>query len=515
MIIFHKLKKINHRSYLGIMMMIYIFFYLMGLREINGPYFFIIHLFSLYTIYINFRKKTIKTSLIIFLKILNEFKYFICLFSLSVLMIFFIIKYVSLKYNTWDVGFFANITSNLANNFTFYSDIFGINSLGEHFHPVLILISPLFHLYNSFVWFPILHFTSYFLTLILLIKYSYIVYNSKTDLRSCVVPLMFLFNYYYFKTVDYEIQIEQFSHPFIVLIFLFIEKEQKLKMFFFLSFILLFKENQAIVWVSVGFYYIFFKKRYSIGLIIVIFGIIFGLLTQLVLIPYFNPNDISNHAGKFGPLVNIQEKIIFIYEGLKNISFLPLFSISLLPAYFSSYSLTFAAKELFSWNFHYQGLPLIITFILLNHLIKKITELKLNYYLKYSLILFLIIFYLNKNNSLALDHIYDMLPTDNALNTHKEIQILKHNLSNYSGILYTDERLGPYFASHHLRSLDQWSGYQQILNEKKPHYVLMTKKPVSELPKKKYIKFLRYFISSENQYSLKKDFKYIYFFKLD
>ena len=90
------------------------------------------------------------------------------------------------------------------------------------------------------------------------------------------------------------------------------------------------------------------------------------------MIPYFNPNDISNHAGRFGPLVNIQEKIIFIYEGLKNISFLPLFSISLLPAYFSSYSLTFAAKELFSWNFHYQGLPLIITFILLNHLIKKL-----------------------------------------------------------------------------------------------------------------------------------------------
>ena len=115
----------------------------------------------------------------------------------------------------------------------------------------------------------------HFLTLILLIKYSYIVYNSKTDLRSCIVPLMFLFNYYYFKTLDYEIKIEQLSHPFIVLIFLFIEKDQKLKMFFFLSFILLFKENQAIVWVSVGFYYIFFKKRHSLGLIIVIFGIIF------------------------------------------------------------------------------------------------------------------------------------------------------------------------------------------------------------------------------------------------
>ena len=108
-----------------------------------------------------------------------------------------------------------------------------------------------------------------------------------------------------------------------------------------------------------------------------------------------------------------------------------------------------------------------------------------------------------------------MLPTDNALNTHKEIQALKHDLSNYSGILYADERLGPYFASHNLRSLDQWSGYQQILNEKQPHYVLMTKKPVSELPNKKYTKYLRYFISSENQYSLKIDFKYIYFFKSD
>ena len=143
-----------------------------------------------------------------------------------------------------------------------------------------------------------------------------------------------MLNYYYFKTGDYEIQIEQLSHPFIVLIFLFIEKDQKLKMFFFLSFILLFKENQAIVWGSVGFYYIFFKKRYSIGLIIVIFGIMFGLLTQLVLIPYFNPNDISNHAGRFGPLVNIQAKIIFIYEGLKNISFLPLFSIVYYPHIF-------------------------------------------------------------------------------------------------------------------------------------------------------------------------------------
>ena len=65
----------------------------------------------------------------------------------------------------------------------------------------------------------------------------------------------------------------------------------------------------------------------------------------------------------------------------------PTFSISLLPAYLSSYSLTFAAKKLFYWNFHYQGLPLIITFILLNHAIKKISKMKLNYYLKYSLFL--------------------------------------------------------------------------------------------------------------------------------
>ncbi len=58
-----------------------------------------------------------------------------------------------------------------------------------------------------------------------------------------------------------------------------------------------------------------------------------------------------------------------------------------------------------------------------------------------------------------------MLPTENTLKTHKELQILKHNLSNYSGILYADERLYPHLASHNLRCLDQWSGYPQILNE--------------------------------------------------
>ena len=50
------------------------------------------------------------------------------------------------------------------------------------------------------------------------------------------------------------------------------------------SIILLFKENQAIVWVSAGFYYIFFKERYIKGLIIVIFGFIFGGVARGILV---------------------------------------------------------------------------------------------------------------------------------------------------------------------------------------------------------------------------------------
>ena len=98
-------------------------------------------------------------------------------------------------------------------------------------------------------------------------------------------------------------------------------------------------------------------------MIILILGIIFGLLIQLTLIPYFNPNNISNHAGRFGPLENIDDKIYFIYEGFRNLSFLPLISPNLLPTYLSSYSLSLVANNLHTWNFHYQGLPLIITFV--------------------------------------------------------------------------------------------------------------------------------------------------------
>ncbi len=299
----------------------------------------------------------------------------------------------------------------------------------------------------------------------------------------------------------------------IVIIFLLIEKDKIFKAFIFLFLILFFKENQAIVWVSVGFYYIFFKKRHLLGLIILILGIIFGLLIQLTLIPYFNPNNISNHAGRFGPLENIDDKIYFIYEGFKNLSFLPLISPNLLPTYLSSYSLTLVANNLYTWNFHYQGLPLIITFVLLNHAIKKITEIQLSYYLKYSLILFFLIFYLNKNNSLFLHNVYKILPSQRELSLHKEIIKFKKSFANNENVIYVDERLGPHFASFNIRSLDQWSGYKRIINEKEPHYVLMAKKPISEIPEEKYLKFLKYFNDQKGKYTLEPNFDNLYFFK--
>jgi len=61
--------------------------------------------------------------------------------------------------------------------------------------------------------------------------------------------------------------------------------------------------------------------------------------------------------------------------------------------------------------------------------------------------------------------------------------------------------------------LTKWSGYKRIINEKEPHYVLMTKKPISELPEAKYLNFLKYFNHQKSKYILEPNFDNLYFYK--
>ena len=113
----------------------------------------------------------------------------------------------------------------------------------------------------------------------------------------------------------------------------------------------------------------------------------------------------------------------------------------------------------------------------------------------------------------SLHNVYKILPSQRELSLDKEIIKFKKSFANNKNMLYVDERLGPHFASYNIRSLDQWSGYKRIIKEKEPHYVLMTKKPISEIPEEKYLKFLKYFNDQKRKYTLEPNFDNLYFFK--
>jgi uncharacterized membrane protein len=398
---------------------------------IKGQYFLIItKLYNNYKEWISFQKYK-KMILAIFA--LQSFLWFS----------YVILKYYSFNLFTLDAGYHSNILYNISNG-DFFSSVFNMHNLGEHFTLSMSFIALFYKLVPSINWmmgFKIIAYLSSVYLIFLIIKDELKEYH-KYWMVFIVFAVMWLFLYRpIINTVRYEFQASCLAPPFILMSFLFLKKEKWIAFVFTMIFLLGFKEHLGSVWIGFGCYKILKNPRNISGYIILMIGVLSIYLIMFEIKSYFRGTTSGyNDVNLIAPFKDIGEKIFyFLIYLLSPLMFLPLIfwknGIMAMPAI--GINLISGVSQMYSSHYHYDDvastLLIISTIISLKNLNIKFLFEKLKKYkiFQYGTILWLSLFlyYLPYSN---LRFIKKVIPTSmhfeliNEINNVNKITKNKH-----------------------------------------------------------------------------------------
>ena len=398
---------------------------------IKGQYFLIItKLYNNYKEWISFQKYK-KMILAIFA--LQSFLWFS----------YVILKYYSFNLFTLDAGYHSNILYNISNG-DFFSSVFNMHNLGEHFTLSMSFIALFYKLVPSINWmmgFKIIAYLSSVYLIFVIIKDELKEYQ-KYWMVFIVFAVMWLFLYRpIINTVRYEFQASCLAPPFILMSFLFLKKEKWIPFVFTMIFLLGFKEHLGSVWIGFGCYKILKNPRNLSGYIILMIGVLSIYLIMFEIKSYFRGTTSGyNDVNLIAPFKDIGEKIFyFLIYLLLPLMFLPLIfwknGIMAMPAI--GINLISGVPQMYSSHYHYDDvastLLIISTIISLKNLNIKFLFEKLKKYkiFQYGTILWLSLFlyYLPYSN---LRFIKKVIPTSmhfeliNEINNVNKITKNKH-----------------------------------------------------------------------------------------
>ena len=398
---------------------------------IKGQYFLIItKLYNNYKEWISFQKYK-KMILAIFA--LQSFLWFS----------YVILKYYSFNLFTLDAGYHSNILYNISNG-DFFSSVFNMHNLGEHFTLSMSFIALFYKLVPSINWmmgFKIIAYLSSVYLIFVIIKDELKEYQ-KYWMVFIVFAVMWLFLYRpIINTVRYEFQASCLAPPFILMSFLFLKKEKWIPFVFTMIFLLGFKEHLGSVWIGFGCFKILKNPRNISGYIILMIGVLSIYLIMFEIKSYFRGTTSGyNDVNLIAPFKDIGEKIFyFLIYLLSPLMFLPLIfwknGIMAMPAI--GINLISGVPQMYSSHYHYDDvastLLIISTIISLKNLNIKFLFEKLKKYkiFQYGTILWLSLFlyYLPYSN---LRFIKKVIPTSmhfeliNEINNVNKITKNKH-----------------------------------------------------------------------------------------
>lgn len=194
------------------------------------------------------------------------------------------------------------------------------NLLGDHFHPILALLAPLYWLYDS----PVTLLLAQALLIISACLPIYLYAKKKLGCTPAVFLIItFILNAALLRAIYFDFHEIAFAIPLIAWVIYFIDIKRWLLFFISIILLLLVKEDMSLLVAFFGIY-LLILKHYKYGLVTLFLGILWFLLVIKVFIPYFaGDNQAFNYWSydQLGP--DLMSSIIAM---VKN----PLFAISIL-----------------------------------------------------------------------------------------------------------------------------------------------------------------------------------------
>ncbi len=402
-------------------------------------------------------------------------------------------KYFSVACAMYDSGAFAHLLFNISSGRGFYHDVLSQTSAwADHFTPNLALFAPLFWLKPSILWLPFVRWIAYLVCLPILWEISKFYLQDKK--WRYLILFLWLINYAMSKVLIHEFQMSNLALPFILLAFYLYLKKHYILFGLNLLWLLGFKENMALAWLSIGVWLFFFQKKRTLGISIIAGGIIAGVVIVHILTPYFSGGIPNLQLDRLGPFELLPQKAKFIFLVLLSVGFFPLLNPStllfILPAFGTS--LLSNKPSMSTIHHHYQDIPTTVIFIAV--IIALSTwEKKQGWFFslplglqKISIIIMLsgIILY---NNHYPARIIRQLWPTSADLETLSEIHRFKKEIDPQR-VLWTLNTLGAYFIEIPYLRLFEFYTPQR---EEKTHYLVLDNKINDDGLKQKIEEILR------------------------
>ncbi|MCK5548744.1 MAG: DUF2079 domain-containing protein, partial [Thermoplasmata archaeon] len=200
-----------------------------------------------------------------------------------------------------DLGIFTQVMYNSCNGDFLFSSILGNRSfMGEHFSPVLIMLIPLYHIFQTPYTLLILQ------TAALACAVFPIYHLARRELPSTVlgtlVAVMFL-SYEPLRNVNlYDFHPIAFVVPLLAFAFYFLSVERVRLFLLFMGFTLLMKEEMAMVFAWVGIFIFLFKRKRLLGISMFVIGLGLFLVEVFLIIPYFRGGGHYSFVGRYSHL---------------------------------------------------------------------------------------------------------------------------------------------------------------------------------------------------------------------
>lgn len=228
----------------------------------------------------------------------------------------------------------------------------------DHFNPSLFILTPLYWITS--------HQEILLIAQALCVALSgYILYRiGLILLKSEIVSFAIMISYFLFVGLQNAV-ITEFHELTVMTLFLmatyyfYVSKEKKFFLLFFLI-TLGFKESLFLLGVGIGTFVLFERKEWkNVGLILILFSLMYGFLATKFIIPYFSgrpyyylPGTIDLH-NLFQPMIKI--KTLFLSFG--SFIFLPLGILSFFPLYAFHFASRFLSDGSTRWDLglHYSA----------------------------------------------------------------------------------------------------------------------------------------------------------------
>jgi uncharacterized membrane protein len=283
-------------------------------------------------------------------------------FSSLIYTVYSLIRHYRYESLIFDLGVYDQIIWLFAKGKPFFSSILEAHPWGDHFTPALLLLAPLFYLWDNAS--ILLIFQAIF---VCLGAYPlYLLAKKKTNHQ--LFALTISFTYLFFYGIQNAIAFD--FHPIVLattlLAWLFWAYEEKKSKLFWLLIILiiLLQENFFLLISAFGLFLILQYKDYRRGIFIFIANLILFYLVIQVIIPYFGQNQFTYYPShlKNASLLDIVKmffipvsKIEVIFVSLLSFAFFPAISISIWPLLLEEFAQRFIGTPINTrWNLGFQ-----------------------------------------------------------------------------------------------------------------------------------------------------------------